>query len=85
MAQQNRNQQCKGSKDDEIHQNLWPIPLLILPIFSTPKSSLPFCSGKDIFRKCCSKEMGDFPSAWGTMIKFWGRVLLGGMSKNEQT
>ena len=29
--------------------------------------------------------MGDFPSAWGTMIKFWGRVLLGGMSKNEQT
>ena len=27
---------------------------------------------------------GQVPSAWGTMIKAWGRVLLGGMSKIEQ-
>ena len=27
---------------------------------------------------------GQVPSAWGIMIKAWGRVLLGGMSKIEQ-
>ena len=25
-----------------------------------------------------------FPSAWGIMIKIWGRVLLDGMSKTEE-
>ena len=30
------NQKCKGCKDGGIYQNLWPIPLLILVILSTP-------------------------------------------------
>ena len=36
MAQQNINEKRKGCKDGGIYQNLLPILLLILVIFSTP-------------------------------------------------
>ena len=26
MAQQDRNQKCKGCKDEGIYQDMWPIP-----------------------------------------------------------
>ena len=39
-----------------------------------------------LLRKKISEKAADgqFPSPWGIMIKTWGRILLGGMSKNEQ-
>ena len=36
VAQQNINQKLYACKDGRIYQNLLPIPLLILVIFSTP-------------------------------------------------
>ena len=40
----------------------------------------PFCWGK----KKAVLRNGQFPSAWGVMIRTLGRVLLGDMSKNEK-
>ena len=36
LHQKNINQKRKGFKDGGIYQNVWPILLLILVIFSTP-------------------------------------------------
>ena len=49
-------------------------------------SSLPFLLRKKISSKNAVWEEwnGQLPSAWRMMIKTWGRVLLGGMIKNEQ-
>ena len=44
--------------------------------------SPPFSSGS--LQKTLSDRNGQFPSAWGIMIKTWGRVSIEGMSKNEK-
>ena len=49
--------------------------------FNSVILSHPFCSGKIDLQKRC---LGETSFCLGVMIKTWGRVLLGGMSKNEQ-
>ena len=44
-----------------------------------------FSSQEKISSKTLFGRNEQFPSAWGIVIKTCGRVLLGGMSKNEQT
>ena len=75
----------KVAKDGGIYQNLNPIPShagFILIILFQLYNSLPlsFCWGKQVLRKCCSEWMTNFRLIWT-----WGRVLLGGLSKNDQT
>ena len=82
--QQNRNQKCEGCKNGGIYQNLWStlsklnfghfVSIIILP---------PFCWGKTDLKKHCLGEMGNFRLP-EVVIRIWGRVLLGDMSKNEQ-
>ena len=43
-----------------------------------------FLLRKKYLQKMLFGKMGRFLSAWGIMIKTWGRVLLGGMSKIGQ-
>ena len=46
---------------------------------------LPLSAGeKYIFKKRRSEKMGNFLLPGVVMIRTWGRVLHGGMSKNEQ-
>ena len=42
-------------------------------------------SQEKYLQKTLFRRNGEFPSAWRIMIKTCGRVLLGGMSENEQT
>ena len=44
----------------------------------------PFLLRKKYLQKTLFGRNGQFRSAWRIMIKTWGRVLLGGMIKNEQ-
>ena len=46
--------------------------------------SLLFLLRKKYLQKMLFGWNGQFLSAWGIMIKTWGRVLLGGMVKKEQ-
>ena len=50
----------------------------------SPPPTPSFYWGKIDLQKTLFGRNGQFPSAWGVMIKTWGRVFLGGMSKNEQ-
>ena len=43
-----------------------------------------FLLRKKYLQKMMFGKNGQFPFAWGIMIKTWGRVLLGSMSKIEQ-
>ena len=60
--------------------------MLILAIFSTIYIILCtlFLLRKKYLQNMLFGSNAQFPSAWGIMIKTWGRVLLGGMSKIEQ-
>ena len=44
----------------------------------------PFLLRKKYLQKTLFGRNGKFSSAWRRMIKTWGRILLGGMIKNEQ-
>ena len=52
--------------------------------FNSTILSLPFLLRKKYLQKMLFMKNQRFPSAWGIMIKTWGSVLLGGISKNEQ-
>ena len=56
---------------------------LIWVIFSA-QQSYPSLLWKNIFKKLCLGEIGDFLLSGVVMIKTWERVFLGGMCKNEQ-
>ena len=52
--------------------------------FNSTILSLPFLLRKKYLQKMLFTRNQRFPSASGIMIKTWGSVLLGGISKNEQ-
>ena len=68
--------------------NFFNSMILILPQRPTPSSSPPPLSAREKIdlQKLLFGRNGNFPSAWGggVMIITWGRVLLWGISKNEQ-
>ena len=70
--------------------NFFNSMILILPQRPIPASPPPppLSAGEKIdLQKMLFGRNGNFPSAWGgrgVMIKTWGRVLLWGISKNEQ-
>ena len=71
-------------------QRRWNLSKLVTNIFVNFGNSFnsiifsPLSPQEKYLQKTLFRRNGQFQSAWRIMIKTWGRVLLGGMIKNEQ-